>query len=100
MHVITRKALVEAAAKHAGLAAPLDVWFRIAKQASWCSLADVKKTWGSADLVGTCNVFNIKGNEYRLICWINYRSQRVFIRHVLTHAEYDRGGWKRDCFGS
>jgi len=48
----------------------------------------------SADGVGKYTVFNIKGNAYRLIVEINYRSRRLFLRHVLTHAEYDKGAWK------
>jgi mRNA interferase HigB len=100
VHVITRKTLIDAAARDAALAASLDTWYRIAKQATWRNLAEVKRTWASADAVGACTVFNIKGNEFRLICWINYRSQRLFIRNVLRHAEYSKGGWKRDCFGS
>ena len=48
----------------------------------------------SADGVGKLTVLNIKGNAFRLIVEINYRTGRVYIRHVLTHAEYDRGGWK------
>ena len=47
-----------------------------------------------ADAVGKWTVFNIKGNQYRLIAEINYVFGRIYIRHVLTHAEYDRGGWK------
>jgi mRNA interferase HigB len=43
-------------------------------------------------------VFNIRGNRYRLIAWI--KSQKLFIRHVLTHAEYDKGAWKNECFVS
>ncbi|HLH05979.1 MAG TPA: type II toxin-antitoxin system HigB family toxin [Terriglobales bacterium] len=99
MWIISRKKLVEAAARHGDLAAPLDAWFRVAKQASWRSLHDVRRTWAKTDHVGTCTVFNIKGNEYRLIAWVNYQSQKIFIRHVLTHAEYDKGGWKHDCAG-
>lgn len=93
MHVISRKRLKEAAIRHTELEAALEVWFRIAKQASWRNLADVRKTLSSADMVEKWTVFNIKGNKYRLIAEINYRFQRVYIRHVLTHAEYDRGKW-------
>lgn len=95
MHVISRKRLKEASIRHADLEEPLDVWFRIAKKASWESLTDVRKTFSSADAIEKWTVFNIKGNRYRLIAEINYLSGRVYIRHVLTHAEYDRGGWKR-----
>jgi mRNA interferase HigB len=95
MHVISRKKLKEAAGKHEDLTGPLDAWFRIAKKASWTRLADVRRTLSSTDAVGKWTVFNIKGNQYRLITEINYVFGRIYIRHVLTHAEYDRGGWKQ-----
>ena len=95
MHVISRKKLKEAASKHGDLAAPLEAWFRIAKRASWETLKDVRLTFSSADSVEKWTVFNIKGNKYRLITEINYRYRRIYIRHVLTHAEYDRETWKR-----
>jgi mRNA interferase HigB len=94
MHVISRKKLKEAAARHSDLETPLDTWFRIAKKALWRNLAEVRKTFSSADAVGKWTVFNIKGNQYRLITEINYVFGRIYIRHVLTHAEYGRGGWK------
>lgn len=95
MHVISRKALVEAGKQHPEVAKPLDAWYRIAKKAQWRSLADVRRTWPSADPVDGYTVFNIKGNSFRLITEINYKTKRLFIRYVLTHAEYDRGGWKK-----
>lgn len=94
MHVISRKKLKEAVARHSDLEVPLDAWFRIAKKAEWKNLADVRKTFSSADAVGKWTVFNVKGNRYRLITEINYAFDRIYIRHVLTHAEYDRGIWK------
>lgn len=95
MHVISRRKLKEAAARHADLETPLDAWFRIAKKALWKSLADVRKTFSSADAVGKWTIFNIKGNQYRLVAEINYVFRRIYVREVFTHAEYDRGGWKR-----
>ena len=95
MHVISRKKLKEAAARHGDLEGPLDAWFRIAKRARWRSMADVRGTFSSADAVEKWTVFNLKGNQYRLIVEINYLFGRIYVRHVLTHAEYDRGGWKR-----
>jgi len=95
MHVISRKRLKEASTRHGELEAPLDAWFRIAKKASWKNLADVRRTFSSADAVGKWTVFNIKGNQYRLITEINYMFGRIYIRRVLAHAEYDRGGWKQ-----
>ena len=93
MHIISRKKLKQAAAQHASLEGPLDAWFRIAKKAMWRSLAEVRNTLSSADAADKWTVFNIKGNQYRLIAEINYTFGRIYIRHVLTHAEYDRGGW-------
>ena len=56
---------------------PLDAWFRIAKKAVWRSLADVRRTFSSADAVDKWTVFNIKGNQYRLITEINYAGGRI-----------------------
>ena len=95
MHVISRKKLKEAALHHPELEPALEVWFRIAKKAIWENLADVRKTFASADAVDRWTIFNIKGNQYRLVVEINYRFQRIYIRHVLTHAQYDQEKWKR-----
>jgi mRNA interferase HigB len=100
MWVISRKKLLESATKHGDLAAPLDAWYRVAKQAAWRDLHDIRQSWPKTDQVGACVVFNIKGNEYRLIAWVKFKSQKIFIRHVLTHAEYDREAWKNDCVGN
>jgi mRNA interferase HigB len=94
VHVISRKRLLEAATERGDLFSPLDAWYRITKKAHWESLEDARRTFSSADGVGKFTVFNIKGNTYRLITEINYRTGRLYIRHVLTHGAYDRGGWK------
>ena len=94
MHVISRKKLKEAGKQHNDLEGPLDTWFRIAKKAEWRNIADVRKAYPSADPVEKYTVFNIKGNAYRLSVEINYRTGRIFIRHVLTHREYDEERWK------
>ena len=95
MHVITRRKLLEAAKTHTGLEGPLDAWYRQAKKAEWGSLVEVRRTFPAADAAGRFTVFNIKGNAYRLVTEINYRSGRIFLRHVLTHAEHSKGVWKR-----
>jgi len=95
VHVISRKKLLEAAEEHADLGGPLDVWYRIAKKAEWKSLMDVRVVFPAADAVEKFTVFNIKGNAYRLITEINYRTGRIFLRHVLTHAEYAEEAWKK-----
>jgi mRNA interferase HigB len=87
---------LEAAKRHADLATPLDAWYRIAKKAEWRNLAEVRKALPTADPVAGFTVFNVKGNSYRLVTEINYTAKRVFIRHVLTPAEYDQGSWKNE----
>ena len=94
MHIISRKKLLEAAQRHPDLSAPLDAWYRIAKKATWRNIMDVRRVFPSADAVDDFVVFNIKGNTYRLITEINWRTGRIFLRHVLTHAEYSKEGWK------
>jgi mRNA interferase HigB len=99
VHVVSRKALVLFATRHRDAAEPLDNWYRLTKKARWRNLADVKAILPHADLVGRCTVFNIGGNKYRLITKVKYSKQTVYIRFVLTHAEYNKGGWKHDCYG-
>jgi mRNA interferase HigB len=94
VHVISRKKLKDAASRHSGLEGPLDAWFRVAKKASWRNLSEVRETFSTADAVEKWTIFNVKGNQYRLITEINYIFGRIYIRYVLTHAEYDREGWK------
>ena len=94
MHVISRKSLHLFSAIHANAEASLDTWYRATKAAQWKSLAELNLIFPSADLVGRFTVFNIKGNHYRLIAEINYRSGTVFVRHILTHENYDKGNWK------
>jgi len=97
MRVISRKALTDFAAKHPDAAEPLDIWYQRTKKATWQNLTDVRVDYPHADLVCECTVFNIGGNKYRLIVKIKYEYQIVYIRAVLTHAEYGRERWKDDC---
>ena len=74
---------------------PLKSWFREAEAADWETPHDVKDQYGTASVIGDSRiVFNIAGNKYRLVSVIKYRWQIVYIRHILTHAEYDKGRWK------
>ena len=61
----------------------------------WGWLADVRSDFAHADIVGRRTVFNIHGNNYRLITRINYRTKRVFILYILTDVEYSKGDWKQ-----
>jgi mRNA interferase HigB len=97
MHVISRKSIREFCEAHADATESLDHWYRTTKKAEWKNLAELKKTFSSADLVGKCFVFNIGGNKYRLIAKIYFEDQVCLIRNILTHKDYDRGKWKADC---
>ena len=94
MHVISKKALRAFWAVHPDAERPLRHWFKNADAAVWQSFADVRAVYAKADQVGQFTVFNVGGNKYRLIAAIHYNRAKVYVRHVLTHAEYDRGEWK------
>jgi mRNA interferase HigB len=94
MHIISRKRLVQFAEIHPDSETALDTWYRVVKTANWQNLVELREFYPTADLVGIYTVFNIKGNHYRLIAEINYRSGTLFVRNILTHAEYDKERWK------
>ena len=69
----------------------LNNWFRVAGKADWANLHDVKYFFNSVDAVGNdLYVFNIKGNDYRLIVRIIFRVRTVYIKFIGTHKEYDK----------
>ena len=94
MHIITRKRLNEYAALHPNASAGLTHWYKLMKSGSFTTFAELRTVFPNADQVGKLTVFNIGGNTARLIASIHYNRQRVYIRAVLTHEEYDTGKWK------
>lgn len=84
---------------HENAEGPLRAWYTHVNShtVAWHSWADVKSDFASASIVGSCVVFNIGGNRYRLVTRILYVSQKVFILKVMTHTEYDEDKWKEDC---
>lgn len=85
--------------KHKDAEGPLKAWWKIAIDADWSTLQDVRTTYPQADGVELdcaliVTVFNIGGNKYRLVVKIIYEYRRIYIKRVLTHPEYDRGNWK------
>ena len=83
------------AGEHKNLKNALQRWVETVEAADWKNPADMKKTFGSADVVGNQTVFNVGGNKCRLIALVQYKSRRVLVQHVLTHPEYDKGDWKK-----
>jgi mRNA interferase HigB len=94
MHVITRKRLNEFAVQHPDTKTALQHWYMLMKSGNFRSFAEVRAIFPSADQVGKLTVFNIGGNKVRLIAAIHYNRQKVYIRAVLTHKEYDQATWK------
>ncbi len=90
MHVIARKKLLEFGRKYPDSAQPLDRWYRIVKHNDYDSFAELKRTFPQADQVGKLTVFNIGGNKYRLIAYMAYNAKRVYVRDILTHADYEK----------
>jgi mRNA interferase HigB len=86
--------LHEFAKKHPDCTTALESWYRIVKHTKFNSFAELRQTFPSADQVGELTVFNIGGNKARLITAIHYNKFRIYIRHVLSHKEYDRETWK------
>ena len=96
MHVITRKRLNEFAEDHPESRTALAQWYLLAKRNDFSSFANLKLTFPAADRVRKFTVFDVGGNKVRIITAIHYNRKRIYIRAVLTHAEYDRGKWKDD----
>lgn len=97
VHVITQKRIWAAKERWPESSTALDAWYRLIKSASPQHFADMQRLFPSVDKVGSCHVFDIGGNKIRLIAKVQYRTQKVFIRYVLDHAEYDQEAWKNDC---
>lgn len=99
MRVISRRSLNEFAARFPDAAPGLNAWYRVARDAGWTNLVQVRRNYPSADPVRVKSgrsvvVFNIGGNKYRLIAAIHYNRQLLYVLHILTHSEYDRLPWK------
>ena len=89
MRVISNKALKDFAAVHTQADNLLQAWRQLIESRSFGSFADLKQVFNSVDRVGEFYVFNIGGNKYRLIAAIHFDKQRLFIRHVFTHTQYN-----------
>ena len=97
VRVISHRLIREFCEAHPGdgaARAALDAWFKIVGRQTWATFADVRATFAHADEVKGLVVFNVGGNKYRVVAEINYRQGYVFLKHVLTHKEYDRGDWR------
>jgi mRNA interferase HigB len=94
MHVISRKALRKFGMKHPDSQNPLNHWFKAMTRHDFHSFSELRATFPTADKVDDFIVFNIGGNKYRLIAVVHFNRGKVYVRHVLTHPEYEKGAWK------
>lgn len=94
MHVISYKRIREFVSTHRDAESSLAAWYKTTRKANWQNLIELQSVYPSADLVGRYVVFNIRGNKYRLIARIVYRSQTIFVVRIMTHEEYDLEKWK------
>ncbi len=91
MRIIAHRTLTLFYKKHADAEVALEEWFQKTKEAEWNTFADIRKTFNSVDAVGDRRfVFNIKGNDYRIVALVLFKVKMVYIRFVGTHSEYDR----------
>jgi mRNA interferase HigB len=97
MELIHFDVVEKSAKKHARSRSSLNMWRKTAIEARWTNFDEVKKTFRATDFYGDCVIFDVGGNNYRLIAKINYEYELVSIKAVMTHAEYDKDKWKKNC---
>lgn len=90
MHVISKKALAAFWLSHPTAKTPLEAWFRLISTSSFDTFLEIKRTFNTADYVSPHIIFDIGGNNFRVISVIHFNRQKVYVREVLTHIEYDR----------
>ncbi|PCE22607.1 hypothetical protein BWP39_23290 [Paraburkholderia acidicola] len=93
MRVISNKALVDFSVKHPDAGIPLQIWRKTVEAVFFTNFAGLKRAFNAVDKVGDLYVFNIGGNKFRLIAAVHFNVQKLYVRHVFTHKEYDK--WKR-----
>lgn len=92
MRVISNKPLSNFSTEHPLSHEPLQAWRKIVESRSFANFAELKATFNTVDKVEEYYVFDIGGNKYRIVSGIHFNAQKLFIRHVFTHKEYDK--WK------
>lgn len=94
MRIVTHRTIVTFYKKHKDATTALQDWYSKTTEANWTCFADIKETFNTVDAVGNKRfLFNIKGNDYRLVAIVLFNIKMVYIRFIGTHKEYD----KTDC---
>ncbi len=97
MRIISEKAITEFWEIYPESESSMKDWISKIRDADWQTFSDIKQTFNTADNYKRCVVFNVGGNNYRVIGIVEYQKHLVFIRAILTHKEYDKDKWKIDC---
>lgn len=95
MKVLGTEVLDKASRAHRDLPTSIATWLAIVRGAKWKSLNELRQTWRNTDCVKGKTIFNIKGNKYRLIASVNYQSQTIIVKDLITHAEYSKREWNK-----
>ncbi|MDD4199487.1 MAG: type II toxin-antitoxin system HigB family toxin [Paludibacter sp.] len=91
MRIVSHRKLVDFYRIYPNSKMPLEQWYLQTKQANWKNFADIKKDFNAVDGVGNQRyVFNIKGNEYRLVVIIQFTHGYIYIRFVGKHSDYNK----------
>ena len=91
MRIVSKKKIVDFYKENAASKTALELWYKKVNKAEWEHFNDLKQSFSSADYVGNHRVvFNIKGNDFRLIAIVIYISQKVYIRWIGTHSQYNK----------
>lgn len=97
MKVTSGYNVLKAARRHPNSMAPVARWLTVITPADCGGLMDLRKFYPSADQVGKTLIFNVGGNNYRLLCCVSWELRRLFFRALLTHSEYDRVNLEALC---
>lgn len=91
MRIVTYKRIKEFVEVYADSENALNFWFHVVSVKKWNNINELRQDFNNVDYVGNHRfVFNIKGNSYRLVAIISFNAQKVYIRFIGTHAEYDK----------
>jgi len=93
--VISKRGLLSLVARHPETMASLIVWHERVRRATWLGLINVRRDFPSADQIGSVLIFNVMGGNYRLITTVAYQAQRIYVKALLTHREYERKEWTK-----
>ncbi|MDQ2747268.1 MAG: type II toxin-antitoxin system HigB family toxin [Acidobacteriota bacterium] len=97
MRIISKRALREFRKDETAAENPLEDWYRSVRKSDWENFADIWATFRHADVFRDCVIFDVGGDNYRLIAKVRYQKKKVFVRFILSHSEYDNDKWKSDC---